>query len=264
MWGMDGDLGIGRIACPAMKRYGLTLCEQGIRHNLERATKMTLNDYLMVAGLLLGVVLLFFYTSWEQRRDLSKLCDAVEGQLKNEGWVIEPEGKSLSKTPFLATLPREMKTGMLQRPFFFNQTDKAWIFANRMVMHRRVSVFGNRVVVVLKVPWNLPCGVRIQENVNFGVLDKPSDSRFGFFDQVDSDRSWWVCSMKDSVEADCLLMDILQVGIPYEIQCLQIVDGYMITSSRSVIAKEENYFKSLESTQVLYENITRLFGAPHG
>jgi hypothetical protein len=207
------------------------------------------NKAFIVIVTIVGIAFLFWYSVWEQRRQLANLSKRVHAKLKGLGWTMDRLGGEIKSVEFGSALPLEMMTSNIQKPFFCHNKDKVWIFANRKTMHRRLDIFGNSVVVVFRLPYSMQQGVRLQENIRYANTKRPLDPRFRYVEQLQKGgRNWWVCTTDKSLESVCLQDNLLKCEIPHEIQAIQVLGGYLVSSSRSSILKDNSYENALDST----------------
>lgn len=221
-----------------------------------------MGSYQLMAMLaaIAGIVILCLYSIWEQRRQLAKLTDKVSDRLKGAGWSIDPHGRDIRRERYSSSLPLEMITSKTQMPYLWNHERKAWVFGNVKTMHRRLHVFGNRVVVVISFPYRLQSGVRLQENIRYANTKRPFDPRFCHVEELQKyGRNWWLCATDESSELAWLRTMLNEHAIPDEIQVAQIVDQYLVCSSRLRIDKEDNYHTAIKSSFEVYSQLEKTF-----
>jgi len=216
-------------------------------------------QYLIMLGGVVGIVFVCCYSIWEQRRQAAIRTERILSGLRGLGWKVEPLGQEIKSLEFGSFLPVEMMTSRLQKPFFYRAEPRAWLFGNEKTMHRRIDVFGNRVVMVIRIPHLCRGGARLQENIRYANTKRPLDSRFSQIEEVQrGGRSWWACATDSSPDSGWLKGILLRCEVPREIEAVQVLGGYFVCSSGLRFDRESNYTLVLRCSEELFSNFERL------
>lgn len=190
-------------------------------------------------------------------REATRMGKKVLSALGDKRWELDLKGRMQRSLPFCSSLPDEAVSSRAQKPFLSLDTEslRAWLFGNVMFNMSTSSVVGDKVMVVIELPNSNKIGIRIEWKAGDRWREVLEDDRFSILTSVNDGRKWWLCATEETAEAKKLVQSIFSLGIPDEIYFMQILDGYLIVSSKTKHWNVKNYINAWHAAEELYGRI---------